>query len=503
MTDEVPSDDRARERVGRVLAEKWTLERLLGEGGMGAVYLGRHRNGARGAVKLLHPELARMPEIRERFLREGYAANRVGHPGAVQVLDDDVVKEGPDAGACYLVMELLEGESLEERLTRPIAEREVLEILDQLLEVLEAAHGNGVVHRDLKPANVFLAKDRDGDTRVKILDFGLARLDEVRSVTRAGLALGTPSFMSPEQAQGNTGQIDGRTDLFALGATAFMIVAGRGVHEAEGVLELVSKMGTVPAPKLRDVAPQASEAIAKVIDGAVAFRKEDRYADATAMRADVQTALAALAGADVAPSGPVLAPIGADPAFRETRAEGKRAKTPPSPPPPSKPRRRSRTGIVVLTLGALGVAGALATRQGNAVAVAEELIGQAMLPAQDEAAARDVQHAESTLAVPAEPVDLATDASIADASIVDADADAEASELDAASLDAASAEDDEEDEDEDAGFAEHAGVDDAGPLPLAAAPRAHPKAPVRKPGAKKTKKPWTPPRSGAPRRKKR
>ena len=237
---------------------------------MGAVYAARHRNGARGAVKVLHPELARRPDVRERFLREGYAANRVEHRGAVQVLDDDIIKEGPDEGTAYLVMEILEGESLEERLERgpPLTEIELLVILDDVLAVLEAAHAHGVVHRDLKPANLFLNADPSGHG-VKVLDFGLARLAEARSGTSAGLALGTPSFMAPEQASGRQDEIDARSDLFAIGATAFMILANRGVHEAAGVIELVARMGTLPAPKLRDVAPMVSETMANIVDRAL------------------------------------------------------------------------------------------------------------------------------------------------------------------------------------------------------------------------------------------
>src|SRR5690348_774956 len=103
------SDPRAQERIGSVLHDKWTLERLIGVGGMGAVYAARHRNGARAAVKILSPQAGRTPHIRKRFLHEGYAANRVDHPGAVKVLDDDVIADGPDEGTAYLVMELLEG----------------------------------------------------------------------------------------------------------------------------------------------------------------------------------------------------------------------------------------------------------------------------------------------------------------------------------------------------------------------------------------------------------
>jgi serine/threonine-protein kinase len=284
--------DPASLRVGSVLDDKWTLERVLGSGGMGSVYAARHRNGARAAVKVLHPELGRRPDVRERFLREGYAANRVEHRGAVQVLDDDVITEGPDAGTAYLVMEMLEGESLEERLERgpPLTELELLPILNDVLAVLESAHEHGVVHRDLKPANLFLNKDPAG-FGVKVLDFGLARLADSRSMTSAGLALGTPSFMAPEQANGKKDEIDARTDIFALGATAFSILSGRGVHEADGVLELVARMGTLPAPKLREVAPRVSERVARIVDRALEFKRDDRYPTAALMRADVQSAL--------------------------------------------------------------------------------------------------------------------------------------------------------------------------------------------------------------------
>ena len=287
-------DPRAQQRVGAVLDEKWTLEHLLGSGGMGAVYSARHRNGARAAVKLLHPELARIAEVRERFLREGYAANRVAHRGVVQVLDDDIVKSGPAEGSAYLVMELLEGESLQERAARSpkLGERELLEVMDAVLDVLSAAHQHGVVHRDLKPENIFLAKDpeREG-VRVKVLDFGLARIAEATAVTSAGIAVGTPSFMSPEQAAGRSEDIDGRTDIFALGATMFRIVTGRRIHESENMVQLGTLMASVPAPRLRSIVPDVSESFARLIDRALAFDRADRYPDAAAMRGDVHAAL--------------------------------------------------------------------------------------------------------------------------------------------------------------------------------------------------------------------
>jgi serine/threonine protein kinase len=297
-------ESQAQARVGTVLNDKWTLEKLLGVGGMGAVYEGRHRNGAKAAVKVLHMPLAREAHFRERFLREGYAANKVEHPGAVKVSDDDVIHAGPSEGSAYIVMELLTGESLQDRFVKQslVSEREFLLVATCVLDVLEAAHKNGVIHRDLKPENIFLLDEQSADVvaatttggpRVKVLDFGLARLIDTAGGTVHGVALGTPSFMSPEQAAGDGRDIDGRADLFSLAATGFRIIAGRRVHEgAQHPVMQIANMATLPAPKIKTVAPHVSTPLARVIDRALQFKREDRYADAAEMRADVQRALA-------------------------------------------------------------------------------------------------------------------------------------------------------------------------------------------------------------------
>jgi serine/threonine-protein kinase len=315
-------DTEADARVGAVLNQKWTLERLLGVGGMAAVYAGRHRNGARAAVKVLHRELSGYKEVRERFQREGYAANKVQHPNVVKVMDDDVVSDGPDEGTAYLVMELLEGESLLDRLERgqDVGEREFLEMALEILSVLQAAEAAGVVHRDLKPENIFFAHD-PADPRkpnVKVLDFGLARILTGQAITTYGLALGTPSFMSPEQAAGRLDEIDIRTDLFALAATGFRIRTGRRIHDGADAVELVTKMSRLPAPRIRTVDPGVSAPFARVVDRALEFRREDRYGSAAAMADDVRRAIAELdAGAGNRP-----------PSAR-----------PPPPPPPRRPTK--------------------------------------------------------------------------------------------------------------------------------------------------------------------
>jgi eukaryotic-like serine/threonine-protein kinase len=280
----------ARTRVGRTLNDRWHLDGLLGVGGMASVYAATHRNGNRVAIKILHPELSGYAELKERFLEEGYAANNVAHPGVVAVYDDGISEDG----GVYLVMELLDGETLQARWQRVpfgFSPRDILSIADQILEVLDAAHSKGIVHRDIKPENILLK--RDG--RIKLLDFGIARNERSRRTqrTRAGSAMGTPAFMPPEQALGHADRIDGRTDLWALGATLFWLVSGRFVRSEGTANEELLQAMTQPAPRLRTVAPHASLPIARLIDTALAFERQDRFSSASEMRVAVWQTCAA------------------------------------------------------------------------------------------------------------------------------------------------------------------------------------------------------------------
>src|SRR5262245_22960662 len=221
---------RAEARLGSVLRGKWRLDEVLGVGGMASVYAATHRNQSRAAIKLVHPEIASEPEVTERFLREGYLANAVDHPGTAKVIDDDV----SDDGSPFLVIELLEGETVEqrwERKGRRLPVYEVIAIADKLLDVLAVAHDKGIVHRDLKPENLFLTTSSD----LKVLDFGIARMRELpaegHTRTRLGALLGTPAFMAPEQARGRWDEVDARTDIWAVGATLFTLLTGRFVHQ--------------------------------------------------------------------------------------------------------------------------------------------------------------------------------------------------------------------------------------------------------------------------------
>ena len=290
QTDEdLEALERAKARIGTVLKDKWTLDELIGTGGMASVYAATHRNQKRVAVKMLHPELCNDKEVRARFLKEGYAANIVAHEGAVSVLDDDVA---PD-GSAFLVMELLEGETVEQRWVRKgrrLPLREVLAITERLLEVLEAAHAKSIVHRDIKPENVFLS--RAGG--LKVLDFGIAKVFEAKTSkanTRAGMVMGTPAFMAPEQARARWDEVDARTDLWAVGAMMFTLLSGQHVHEAETGNEQLIYSATTPAQSIGKVISGIPRSVVATIDRALAFDKEQRWPDASAMREAVKGAL--------------------------------------------------------------------------------------------------------------------------------------------------------------------------------------------------------------------
>lgn len=287
-----PDDDltlAARKRVGRTLRQKWRLDALIGTGGMAAVYAATHRNGNRAAVKVLHDELSAVGEIKSRFLREAYVANKVAHPGAVRVIDDDTDEDGTS----FLVMDLLEGETLAQRLekrSKRLFAAEVCKIADAVLDVLGAAHEKSIVHRDVKPENVFLTKD--GGTR--LLDFGFARVldaaQQSSALTGVRTTLGTPAFMPPEQAAGKWSEVDGRSDLWALGATMFFALSGEHVHEGESLADVLVAAATKPARSLRLVAPHLPSSVVAVVERALAFEKPMRWPNARAMQQAVRDA---------------------------------------------------------------------------------------------------------------------------------------------------------------------------------------------------------------------
>jgi len=293
---------RAQARIGTWLKDKYRLDRVIGTGGMAVVYAATHRNQAEFAVKVLHRELSLNEMVRTRFRREGYAANSVKHRGAVRVHDDDTA----DDGAAFLVMELLQGVLVEELWMRNghrLDPQAVLGIGYQLLDVLAAAHANAVIHRDIKPANIFLTNEGI----VKVLDFGIARLRDVAmnvggasasasSGTQTGVMMGTPAFMSPEQAMAKASDIDAQSDVWAVGATLFTLISGHLVHEGDNAQQLLIKAATTPPRSLLAVAPDVPQPVARVIDVALAFDKAQRWPDAVTMRDALREACLATYG---------------------------------------------------------------------------------------------------------------------------------------------------------------------------------------------------------------
>ncbi len=324
-------------RTGRLVKGKWHVDARLGDGATATVYAATHRNGYRVALKVLHPDLARNKEITSRFLREGYVANTIKHPGIVRVLDDDTSEDG----SVFLVMELLEGDSLEKHAARtggrlPIDQ--ALDYSDKLLDVLAAAHAVGVVHRDIKPENVVVL----ADGTIKVLDFGLAQLKAGRDSTRTGLVLGTPDFMSPEQASGHNATIDARADIYGVGATLFTLLSGQPVHRARSLHEHLLIIATTRVRPLVEAAPFVPVAVCEIVDRALLLEKSRRWSDARHMQA-------ALRGArNVESMNPTTGPVatGATPQgvslerpSTPTRLDYQPAPGAP-PSPPSRPAHR-------------------------------------------------------------------------------------------------------------------------------------------------------------------
>jgi len=279
---------KAERRVGTIIGGKWRVDALLGSGSMAAVYAVTHRNGARAALKILHPTLCTDPAVCERFLGEGYLANSVKHSGIVRVLDDGVT----DDGCVFLTMDLLEGDTLEalrQKRGNRIPVPEVLDLGEKLMDVLSAVHAAGIIHRDLKPQNVFICEDGT----LKLLDFGVARVFDRTSQSKLsmfGLVLGTPSFMSPEQALGSRDKVDHRSDIWSLGATLFTALTGETVHLGANVQARLLAAATVKARSIAMVMPSLPQGIAAAIDMSLRFKKEDRWQSVDAMRRTLREA---------------------------------------------------------------------------------------------------------------------------------------------------------------------------------------------------------------------
>ena len=280
MSDEQQIHNDLAGMVGSVLAGIYRLDALIGEGGMGAVYRGRHVMLRRDvAIKVLHPDFSRDPELVKRFDREAQSAARLNHPNCIQVTEFG----STDDGMKYLVMQLLEGTELQNILDGPTPPERAVDLILQVLRGLEHAHGQGVVHRDLKPQNIFVTRDHEGREVLKLVDFGIAKIiggdGALEQMTRAGMVFGTPQYMSPEQALGL--EIDARADLYAAGVLLYQIVTGRLPFNSDDPVALIRMQVSTEPPQLPHSVPQE---LAAIIFRLLAKQKEQRYPDARTVR---------------------------------------------------------------------------------------------------------------------------------------------------------------------------------------------------------------------------
>ncbi len=287
-------------RIGMVLAERYRIVRLLGEGGMGAVYEGEHiLIRKRVAIKCLHPHYSQHPEAVARFHREALAATSIGHENIIEVTD---MGRFPD-GALFMVLEFLKGRDYGALLDAegPQQLGPVVHIASQICDALTAAHALGIVHRDLKPENIFLIKRRDDPDFVKVLDFGISKMKAANEgpgggMTQTGMALGTPYYMPPEQAQGLR-DVDHRADIYALGVILYRALTGVHPFEHDSYPMLVLKICTEPVVPVRQLRPDLPPELDAILERMLAKEPVDRYPDC----ASVKTALAPFAGITTKP----------------------------------------------------------------------------------------------------------------------------------------------------------------------------------------------------------
>jgi eukaryotic-like serine/threonine-protein kinase len=287
--------------AGDLLDGKYRIIRVIGEGGWGVVYEGENaRTLKRVAIKVLRTHAGVTPDIRARFEREAQAGGRIGSEHIVEVFDLGVLPDGTH----FMVMELLVGEDLATRLrsTGPLEPVVAAKIFVQLLDGLGAAHSAGILHRDLKPENLFLVPTRSGEDFVKIVDFGVSKFTlPGMSATRTGSVLGSPFYMAPEQARGLK-HVDGRTDLYSVGAVLFECVTGRVPFDGENFNDLMFKIVLAPRPNPLDLRPTLDPALVAIVVKAIAADPGERFASAGEFRA------ALVAWLESQGMGPVLTP---------------------------------------------------------------------------------------------------------------------------------------------------------------------------------------------------
>ncbi len=387
--------------LGATIAGRYLIERKLGEGGMGAVYLAKHTILEKlVALKVLHGEFVRKPDLVERFMQEAKAASRIRHENVIDISDFGHTPEGH----VFFAMELLEGHDLHDEIARarvsgePLPWSRTKHIFLQICGALSAAHARGIVHRDLKPENVYLVEFLGDPDFVKLLDFGIAKMTEVsneeggRKLTKTGMLFGTPEYMSPEQARGE--KVDQRVDIYAMGCLLFQLVSGRVPFEADNFMGVLSMHLTEPAPRM---APEAFDrigaprALGDVIARALVKDRDARFQTIDQLAAAVREVSGDPPVSRIRPptgplSGEVAAAVAREPTGPRKTAWTGKLRVPEVAIDDSRPREHegSKAPFVLATLAVLaggGVAAYFALRSGSAPEVAAGSAGSAIVVA--------------------------------------------------------------------------------------------------------------------------
>jgi serine/threonine-protein kinase len=265
------------ERIGTTVLDRYAIKRLIGEGGMGAVFEGTHTvTRRRVAVKSLHPEYAMKSDVVQRFFQEAHAATAINHPSIVQVLDMGV----DSSGAAFLVLEFLEGEDLNDALQREgrLSVQRTVEVLLPVMSGLSAAHAKGIVHRDIKPANIFLARQDDGTVVSKLLDFGISKMTagDALARTSTGAVLGTPYYMAPEQARGEK-SVDHLVDVWAMGVVLYQCLSGVLPFAADNYNQMILKLITEEPPALQSLVSGLPPSVVAAVHKALSKDRAGRW----------------------------------------------------------------------------------------------------------------------------------------------------------------------------------------------------------------------------------